>query len=168
MVSVIGARFITAPTTPSAACSVGSPNSKRPTHLGRAFTPKHWFITAMIVRKKCAPAQPERHSVLVLFHADGWIEVFAERHVDVRIEMVPYTGTVSGEVLAEEYLDLTLSPRYRELHLPINCRAADKFRVVRPSDLLRREHELTLLQGLDVFEKSYAPKGEEEVVEWTL
>ncbi|MCO6044143.1 hypothetical protein NG895_09505 [Aeoliella sp. ICT_H6.2] len=122
----------------------------------------------MSIQGKCALAQPERHSVLVLIHADGWIEVFAERHVDVRIEMVPYTGTVSGEVLAEEYLDLTLSPRYRELHLPINCRAADKFRVVRPSDLLRREHELALLNGLDAFEHHLAPQVEGEVTQWTL
>ncbi|MCO6047951.1 hypothetical protein NG895_28950 [Aeoliella sp. ICT_H6.2] len=114
------------------------------------------------------PAPPPRQAVLVLAHADGWLEAFAERNIDVLIVMVPTTGTVAGEVVAEEFLDQTLPLRYRDLHWPIKRRAADKLRIVRPSDLVRRQHDLALLQGLDAVEQRFTPSKPRRAKVWTL
>jgi hypothetical protein len=109
-----------------------------------------------------------RQAVLVLAHADGWLEVFAEPNVDVRIAMVPTTGTIAGESLAEAYLELALSPRYRELHWPGKLRAADRLRVLRPSELLHRDHELALLRGLNAIEQRFTPNLPGKTKVWTL
>ena len=113
------------------------------------------------------PKTSPRETVLVLAYADGWIEVYAERHVSAKIVLVPSTGSVAGEVLAERYLDETLPYRYREVHWPGKLRAADKLRTVRPSDMARRDHDLALLHGLQAVERSLGPVRKEGKV-WTL
>jgi len=90
----------------------------------------------------------QREAVLILAHGDGWIEAFAEKHVDVRIEMVPHMTTSAGEILAEEYVELSLPKRYQDIYWPGNRRAADMMRVVRPSDIVQRDYELDLLRAI--------------------
>ena len=109
-----------------------------------------------------------RQAVLVLAHADGWLEVFAEPNIDVRIAMVPTTGTIAGESLAEQVVDLALPRRYRDLHWPGKLRAADRLRVLRPSELLHRDHELALLRGLNAIEQRFTPNLPGKTKVWTL
>ena len=90
----------------------------------------------------------QREAVLILAHGYGWLEAFAEKHVDVRIEMVPQVTTQAGEILAEEYVELSLPRRYRDVYWPGNRRAADMMRVVRPSDIAWREYHVELLRAI--------------------
>ena len=107
------------------------------------YTPKvYQSITSYQTR-------PKREAVLVVGHSDGWIQVFAEKSVDVRIEMLPHSITPEAEVLAEEYVGLSLPKRYRDVYWPSMQRAADMMRLVLPSDIARRDWELDFLKALD-------------------
>ena len=106
----------------------------------------------------------QREAVLVLAHPDGWLETFAEKHVDVRIVMVPQVTTQAGEILAEEYVEASLPKRYRDVYWPANRRAADMLRVVRPSDIAWREYELELLRAI----QQLGNQQEEGRKLWTL
>ena len=94
-----------------------------------------------------AALRKPREAVLVVCHKDGFIQVYAERHVDVRIEQALHMP--GGEIEAEEYLDSTLPHRYRELYWPGMQRAADMVRKVLPSDIAQRDWELELLKSID-------------------
>ena len=95
------------------------------------------------------PVRSKREAVLIVGHSDGWIQVFAEKSVDVRIEMLPHSTTPEAEVLAEEYVGLSLPKRYRDVYWPSMQRAADMMRLVLPSDIARRDWELDFLKALD-------------------
>lgn len=95
------------------------------------------------------PVRPKREAVLVVVHSNGWIQAFAERHVDIRIEMLPHSITTEAEVLAEEYVGLSLPKRYRDVYWPRLQRATDRMRLVLPSDIARRDWELDFLKALD-------------------
>jgi len=65
----------------------------------------------------------ERVLVLIVVHADGYVQVFGERdkvnvHVANALRIEPHE-----EILAEAFLDCTLPARYRALHLPRNLLA---------------------------------------------
>jgi hypothetical protein len=89
-----------------------------------------------------------REAVLILAHADGWLEAFADKHVDVRIAIMPAMKTPEGELAAERYVESSLPRRYRDVYWPGNRRAADMLRVVRPSDIAWREYDLDLLRAI--------------------
>ncbi|MCO6455097.1 MAG: hypothetical protein J5I93_07340 [Pirellulaceae bacterium] len=55
---------------------------------------------------------------------------------------------IAGELLSEEWLDMTLPQRYADLREPYLRRAAEQLRVVRPSDILRRRLSLSVLAAL--------------------
>lgn len=106
----------------------------------------------------------QREAVLVLAHGDGWIEAFGEKHIDVRIEMVPYVTTQPGEILAEEYVETSLPKRFRDVYWPGDRRAADMLRVVRPCDIAWREYDVGLLRAIQELGKTQ----EEGRTLWTL
>ena len=87
-----------------------------------------------------------REAVLIIAHGDGWLEAYAEKHVDIRIEMLQYMATPEGQILAEEYLKNSLPYRYRQLYWPGQRRAADLVRKIRPSDLDEIHSNLKVLQ----------------------
>jgi hypothetical protein len=91
----------------------------------------------------------QREAVLILVHGDGWIEAFAERHVDCRIVMVPFVGTPEGEILAEKYVEQNIPWRYRDLYVPGNRRRACRARRILPSDIAYRDWELEFLRSLE-------------------
>ncbi len=59
--------------------------------------------------------RPKRQPILILSHADGFLEVFGERHVDVHIARLPTASSAEGERQAEEVAELLLPLRYRPL-----------------------------------------------------
>lgn len=96
-----------------------------------------------------------RNAVLVVAHADGWLEVFADpTQVDAHIAILPTVlsaATIAdrqrAEILGEEYLAASLPRRYRDVYWPSWRRAADKLRIVTPWDIAWRSHDLELLRA---------------------
>ena len=93
--------------------------------------------------------RPQREPVLIVLHADGWVECYGESHVDAHIIVAPYMESIEGEIKAQDYLAGAIPRRYRPLYLPGKCRAADQVRQIRPSDIARRDLELRALDSLD-------------------
>ncbi len=118
-------------------------------------------------RKQGGNPRPPRQAVLVVMHADGWVEAFAERNIDVYIVNKPHTGTTEGEVLGEEYLDRTLPRRYGQLHFPVNQRAARQLEVTTPSDIQHRDTQLGILRDIQQVRAGILEQREERLT-WTV
>ena len=93
--------------------------------------------------------QKKREPVLMVGHADGWVEVFAERHVDAHIAMMPFAATPEAQVMAEEYLESKLPRRYRELYWPGMKRAAELVQIVTPDDILYWEWKAEMFRAVE-------------------
>ena len=89
----------------------------------------------------------KRTPVLVAVHGSGYIEVFAEKNVDVKIESVPHCP--GSESLAEDVFEQMLKPRYRSLYFPGKMRASAKVRPLRPSMLVRSLATRKIMRGLN-------------------
>jgi len=88
-----------------------------------------------------------RHKVLVVLHADGTVEAFADReHIDVKTVVMPHAP--GGEILAEEYMELMLPRVYREIYFPLNRRAVDSVRTVLPSQIVQQQLDKQFLSIL--------------------
>ena len=109
-----------------------------------------------------------REVVLIVAHGDGWIEAYADKHIDVRIEIAPYITTPEGELLSEEYIELMLPKRYREMYWPIRRRAAGQVRKILPSDLERRDWEIDLLKAIDSAGERLRDDARQERRTWML
>ena len=59
--------------------------------------------------------RPKRQAVVVVAHVDGFVEIFANQNIDVRIVRIPVAHTRAGEILAEQCAELMLPRRYRDL-----------------------------------------------------
>ena len=60
-------------------------------------------------------SRPKRQAVVVAAHPDGFVEIFANQNIDVRIVRIPVAHTRAGEILAEQCAELMLPRRYRDL-----------------------------------------------------
>ena len=58
---------------------------------------------------------PRRQAVLIAVHPDGYIEVFGDKSIDVKIARFPVAETVRGELISEACFLLALPLRHREL-----------------------------------------------------
>lgn len=56
-----------------------------------------------------------RQAVLVAVHGDGYLEVFANQNIDVRIVRMPVAHTLRGEQIAEDCFELMLPRRWRDI-----------------------------------------------------
>lgn len=106
----------------------------------------------------------KREPVLLLVHADHWVEVFAEKHIDVWIEMIPQMKTQADELLAQEYVEGLLPKRYRDVYWPGNLRVAELIRAIRPIDIEVREYDLAMLRAIH----QLGDKQQEARRTWTL
>jgi len=109
--------------------------------------------------------QPLRQAVLVLSHADGFLEVFAERHIDVHLARVPVAYTLEGEQIADDLLELMLLPRYRDLYRADRLRKTGTTRPLLPSVLAQVK---TTREVFNVLNNLATQPAEEEVVTWML
>jgi len=91
--------------------------------------------------------QRTREPVLIVAHGDGWLDVYAEKHVDVHIVMQPWTGSIDGEILAEEWVAENIPWRYRPLLM--SRRQTGMVRMVLPSELADTQMKLGILKSLD-------------------
>jgi len=107
-----------------------------------------------------------RHKVLIVLHADGFIEAYADRdHVDVRTVVMPQS---SDETLAEEYLELTLPTVYRDVYFPLNRRAVDNVRKLAPSQIVQQQLDREFLSTLTDLRNDADKEHERSGYDWVL
>jgi hypothetical protein len=94
------------------------------------------------------PAKREREKILVLLYSDGFVEVYGEKHIDARIVNVPVASTPAGEILAEEYVELTIPRCYRDIYFPTAKRATELLRPIKPSDIAFRKWSVELVRQI--------------------
>lgn len=109
--------------------------------------------------------KPIRQPVLIVGHHDGFCEVYAEKNIDVHFFIMPAAGTPRGEVLGEEYLELTTPKRFQALYRADRLRGREQIRKVTPAELAQQHYELDVLAGLN---KASETLQATEVVAWTL
>ena len=79
------------------------------------------------------PPRSKREAVLIALHGDGFVEVFGEKNVDVKIMNVPHCP--GSEILAEDTFELMLRHRYRQLYWPNKVRASAMHRPLLPTTM---------------------------------
>lgn len=97
--------------------------------------------------------RPCRESVLIVVRGDGYIEVFAHRHVDVHIVQTPVTHSQMGERLADLDLDETLPFKYRQIFFPYFLRAAELIRPISADEFAQARYEKKLFREIRTLEK---------------
>jgi hypothetical protein len=90
-----------------------------------------------------------RHPVLVICHADGYVEVFGDSATDTKIVPIPAMLSNAGDILAEKYLETILPQRYRDIYYPGNLLAMGQCRTITPSMIADRNLELAMVRTLD-------------------
>jgi hypothetical protein len=93
-----------------------------------------------------------RHPVLILCHADGYIEVYGDHQTDVRIQPVPRMTSNAGEILAERYVETVIPRRYRDIYYPGNLLTRDMPREITPAMIANRDMELSMFRMLDTIQ----------------
>ena len=91
--------------------------------------------------------QRPREPVLIVAHGDGWLDVYADRHVDIHIINQPWVETPAGEILAEEWVEENIPWRYRPLLL--SRRQTGLVRKVRPSQIAETNTKLEIIRILN-------------------
>ena len=97
--------------------------------------------------KAAAAEQGPREPVLIVAHGDGWLDVYGAKHVDVHIVMQPWTGSIDGEILAEEWVAENIPWRYRPLLM--SRRQTGMVRMVLPSELAETNTKLEIIRILN-------------------
>ena len=111
---------------------------------------RHGTLSIPRRQKSTRPKPPPRVPVLVELHADGWVEVYAPKHVDVRIVQRLDVGDEDAwdAHLQDAIIDINLPKRYREIHVPNLSRAAGQVKKRTVDDELRRLARLDLLREI--------------------
>ncbi|QDS97704.1 hypothetical protein [Adhaeretor mobilis] len=79
----------------------------------------------------------QRQHVLIVAHADGYLEVFGEKNLDIRISNIPLAHSREAERIAEDALELSLPRCYRQLYFPGKRRATATLMPLLPSTMAR-------------------------------
>ena len=96
--------------------------------------------------------RPQRQAVLIVSHPDGYIEAFAEPHIDVRFARVPVAHSLDAEVVAEDLVELMLPARYRRLYFPAMRRTVGSTRPLTVDALLAAFGMMDATATLNAFE----------------
>lgn len=96
----------------------------------------------------------QREPVVIVLNADGFVEVFANDHVDVRIVNRVHFDSSEGQIAAEELVELELPHRHRQVLWPANSRAIGTAETVTVDGLWKRDTELNLFSTLDAIAQS--------------
>ena len=107
----------------------------------------------------------KRVQVLVVPHADGYIEAYADNHVDVKIAHCPWAATDSDTAVAEDCVEMALPAHWRHLYFPAKVRASGNVRPLLPSVANEARAVGDLIKGLNGIESAH---GMEDVRTWTL
>lgn len=109
------------------------------------------------MKRPCKPAAPRRRErVLVVTRADGFVEVFGNRNVDVhivnRLHVEDERGDLSTRI--DEYLTETLPRPYRELYWPSKRRKVGNVECVTPERALDTLRDLAVIRQVRSVEES--------------
>jgi hypothetical protein len=63
----------------------------------------------------CSKKPPRRQAVLISVASDGYIEAFADKNIDVKIQRIPAATSQFGERAAEACFEQLLPKRFRDL-----------------------------------------------------
>jgi len=83
--------------------------------------------------------RPQREAVLVVLHADNFVEVFAEKTVNVRIVRCPESSCDKMHTTAEDIVEWQLPLYWRKLYFPGKVRATANARPLLPSVMAKAE-----------------------------
>jgi len=65
--------------------------------------------------------RPPKQPVLVVLDPDGFVQVYGDKSaVDVHIGIMPSMDSDEGKILAEQYFELELPRRFKEVYWPVN------------------------------------------------
>ena len=94
------------------------------------------------------PRSP-RQPVLVVLNSDGFVQVYADQEkVDVHCAIMPTIVSDEGQILAEQYLELEMPRRHREVFDPNKLADTHQVRERPPNDIAHRETGLELCREL--------------------
>ena len=100
----------------------------------------------------------ERPHVLALWNPDGWLEVYGPRGTQATILKIPFTGTVEGERLALEYVEMIMSPAAKAVFWADCLIASDLLRPLLPSEIAIAKSNRELLATLREIETEGAKR----------
>jgi hypothetical protein len=106
-------------------------------------------ISATTTRRKPLACK-ERVKVLVVLHANGWAEVYADDHVDVRVVNRLFVENEDAMLAntIDAYMEGTMPRTYRNLYWPRKLRATGLCEKVTPEKALDSLYTLNLIRGL--------------------
>jgi hypothetical protein len=84
-----------------------------------------------------------------MLRADGWVEVYGEKNLDVHIVQRLDAGDEDAALAntIDAYHEGTMPRAYRALHWPGKLRAFDQCRSVTPEKMLDTVYQLAIVQG---------------------
>ncbi len=93
------------------------------------------------MQRKPTPRAGQREAVLAVLNSDGFVEIYAGDHVDVRIVNAVHCETLAGEVSAERLIEQSLPRRFRDVYFPGNRRGFGMVETVTVDDCWQRATE---------------------------
>ena len=91
----------------------------------------------------------QREAVLAVLSSDGFVEIYAGDHVDVRIINAVHCETPAGEVSAERLVEQSLPRRFRDVFSPGNRRGFGMVEEFTIDDCWQRATETAVCETLD-------------------
>lgn len=91
--------------------------------------------------------KPKREAILIALHADGYIETFASKSVDIKFVDIPHCP--GRESLAEDYVEQSLPHVYRKLFYPGYVRGHAMHRPLTPSTIAEADAVTSFVKGLN-------------------
>lgn len=76
-----------------------------------------------------------RPCVLIVGHADGFVEVFGE-DIDALFLNIPTMSSSAGEIMAEDYVSSVIPQRYQDIYFPGNRICAGQLQSITPQNLV--------------------------------
>ena len=108
------------------------------------------------------PNSNRKSPILIVAHADRYLEAFSRDRTPIRIVQMPDVKGVEGELVAEKYLEQSLPKQFRDIYFPGYRRATHLIQPTKPSDIAGIQHGLACLAAID---EAFQPFTE-EVVTW--
>ena len=96
-----------------------------------------------------SPRRQPQEKVLIVGHADGYLELFGPEHITAKIVRCPVAFNAEMETMAEDFLELSLPPVWRSLFFPGYCRASAMLRPLLPTEIQDSKVVAELLKTLN-------------------